>query len=193
MKKTTILLLLIILIKSTVFAQNIDNSNITKLAYDAKTINQLKFIVDSLHLKYKKNPPNKMYMSVPQTKGYTIILRENTPNLYIDDLTRDLKNKIPLEKLRKKYPNVINENIAFVTKQKQQKYSKKMQTYFNIVSWQYSDIKIILEEKDFDKKYNNEAIFKYEKNNNWLLGIFILEDFKTQEIPAEYSNMISYV
>ena len=191
MNKTIIILVFIFLIKFNAFSQNIDNQN-NNLAYDAKTINQLKFIVDSLHLKYKKNPPNKMYMSVPQAKGYTIVLRENTPNLYIDDLMRDLKNKMPLEKLRKKYPNAIDENIAFVTKQKQEKYGKKAQTYFNVVSSQYPYWEVILEEKDYNKKYNNEAVFKYDKSSGQLLGIFILEDFKTQAIPAEYSNMISY-
>src|SRR5688572_25371992 len=108
-----IIVLLILAIGTGCFSQGteFDNSN-NGLIYSDTTIKQLKFIVDSLNLKFKVCELNKVYQSKLQAKANFISLEKGK----IKEAKQDIESNISYEDFIKKYQNADIEKELLVVK-----------------------------------------------------------------------------
>lgn len=184
--KTCLLFWLYFVSISAVQAQNVEKG----LVYSPEVMNRLKFIVDSMHIKYKKCEFSKKYLSLPQTVGYAIRSTEN-----IAELKKDLESKMPLKKLREKYPHAISEIPNLIIKHLSQNYKGEKVTHFEVINLKEDSYDIKRDSSWYDRKLKKQAIFDYYDSEDFkmLLGVYIEKDFTIQAIPTEYAHKILYV
>src|SRR5262245_47498448 len=82
------------------------------LIYSDTTVKQLKFIVDSLNLKFKVCDLNKKYVSKPQALAHYVSLTKGD----IKSALKDVQSNIPYEDFIKKYDSLTIENNLLVVK-----------------------------------------------------------------------------
>jgi hypothetical protein len=160
-----------------------------ELAYLPETMQRLKFIVDSMHIKYRKCDLQKKYISLPQTWGYAIQAKEN-----LEELKKDLDAKMPLKKLLAKYPQAINATPKLIVKHIYTNYEGEKEVSYELIDIQSEGYHITKDVSWKDKKIKNQAIFQYYNTEDYknLSGFYIEKDFATQEIPQDYAKHILY-
>jgi hypothetical protein len=160
-----------------------------ELAYSPETMKRLRFIVDSMHIKYRKCDLQKKYLSLPQTWGYAIRAKEN-----IEELKKDLDAKMPLKKLLAKYPNAINATPKLIVKHVYTNYKGEQEVSYELISIKSEGYRITKDITWKDKKIKNQAVFQYydRKDYKSLSGFYIEKDFAMQEIPQDYAKHILY-
>jgi len=116
------------------------------LIYSDTTVKQLKFIVDSLNLKFKVCELNKTYLSKFQAKAHFISLESGK----IKDAKKDIEANISFDDFLKKYSKSEVEKELLVVKFKYKNYEEK-----DVI--EFSSIRL-------NNKYEHE--FNFEKTLN---------------------------
>jgi hypothetical protein len=171
------------------------------LIYDDTTINRLKLIVDSLHLKYKNCDFKKAYYSLAQARGHHIFL--DTTN--ISQALKDIQNNMSLGDFIKKYPLARVDSNTLITLEEETMDNNKSIVYTDQISFDGEFEQIMLNGDSADKTYACEY-FIQGRIGNWVyhytvgqdyttekINIFYIETpFRTITLPDRYASLVIY-
>ena len=112
--KQLLILIGLMLIPFPSLAQEYDEfkKNKNGLMYDESTMNQLKFIVDSLNLKFKVCELEREYRAESQAIAHFVKISGSKAL----KAKKDIENNISFEELKKKYPKAEVEENLLVTR-----------------------------------------------------------------------------
>lgn len=190
-----IFIFLFSLFSASCSGQNEFSSQNNELIYSDHTIKQLKFIVDSLNLKFKTCDLNKVYRSKAQVNGNYIFLS----GTWAKEAKNDIEKNISFDDFIRKYPAATVDKDLLVVKFKYKDYNNADVLAFNSV--------------ELNNKYNYNITFRdsfadYEKPSkySWVLNyqpatqynevsisaFFFTGNFKEDVLPLNYAKMLQY-
>lgn len=166
------------------------------LIYDANTIHQLKFIVDSLNLKFKACEMTETYYATPQTKALVF-------NLYsgnIKQAKKDLENNMSIDYLKNTYPKAIITKPKLIIAYDDINYDDyETTTHISTKSIGSTFIRIIKLKKttDVSSSYKKgDWIIDYKAADDYynesIMAFYLLDDFKKPLFKDIYAEMIQY-
>lgn len=181
---------------TTSFSQNTEFYNYPNgLIYSDKTITQLKFIVDSLNLKFRVCDPSKTYLSKHQAKATFISLQNKSAK----DAKKDMDANISYSDFIKKYRKAEVTTNVVVLKTEYTNDDKIKRIAFSGVclDGKRGEHFIFTEELDkYEQPLKGKWIYEYLNQEDYstesILAFYILEEFTQQVLPFEYSRMIQY-
>lgn len=191
-----IIVLLILAFGTECFSQGteFDNSN-NGLIYPDTTIKRLKFIVDSLNLKFKVCDLNKAYQSKLQAKANFVSLEKGK----IKEAKKDIESNISYEDFIKKYPNAEIEKELLVVKFKYKSYEEKDIVEFSSIELSDKYKHELEYEKNidnYDKPLKGKWIYKYYNKTDYskesIDAFYFTEEFSQIPMPVIYAKMIQY-
>jgi len=194
MKQITTIILL--LLGTASFSQDTEfgKSN-NGLIYSDTTVKQLKFIVDSLNLKFKVCELNKTYLSKFQAKAHFVSL----VNGKIKDAKKDIEANMSFDDFIKKYSKSEVEKELLVVKFKYKNDEEKDVIEFSSIELNNKyEHELYFEEnlKNYDKPLKGKWIYRYfdktEYSNESIEAFYFIEEFSQQSIPVIYARMIQY-
>ncbi|WP_111683568.1 hypothetical protein [Winogradskyella tangerina] len=154
------------------------------LIYDEQTVAQLRFIVDSLNLKFKACEITETYYALPQAKVLVIDINSRS-------VRRDIKNGITLEAFKEKYPNRSFSKPELLVYDVYENYQDKMVTRFSTKSLANEYDRVLTIEKELDPMtLYSKGSWIYDKDSDRIF--YLLEDFKKEPLKDEYAHMIQY-
>jgi hypothetical protein len=172
------------------------------LIYDDTTMVRLKFIVDSLHLKYKKCDLTQTYYSIPQTSGYGIYM--DTGN--IEAALADIEKNISIEAFAKKYPlAVIDSGALILFDEEYNEYFKKIQLVYNNVTYGASRNQMGIWKDHFGRSVNDDGeisgvigrwAFQYAVPGKWAMhrleAMYMSQPPVSSALPERYAKLVLY-
>ncbi len=174
-------------------------TNLNGLMYSDADMRQLRFIVDSLNLKFKTCPLNKTFYSLPQARVYYVLFKSKDNDLR--EIKKDLDAQTAFADVIQKYSSFIEildtANLLIRTIS----HKKEGDEYYYLSGDPYSGYDGFYWDKKFSKKENafvNRWIYDYSvkrKNDDKyaLEGHFFPEKLKQLPIPAAIGSLIQYV
>ena len=193
MKQIFILLLSVFSVSCSAQDQ-VDPKN-NGLIYSDHIVKQLKFIVDSLNLKFKTCDLNKAYRSKSQVIGHYVSLS----GARVKEARNDIEKKISFDDFIRKYPSAKVDKELLIVKFKYKDYRNAEVLAFNSIA--------------LNNKGGYEITFKdnlanYEKlsRHSWALNFqpadeydaasvkafFFTTDFREDVLPLTYAKMLQY-
>lgn len=165
------------------------------LIYPDSTISQLKYIVDSLNLKFKYCDLNKTYIAKPQAMAHYVYLEKGD----VAAAVKDMDAGISFESFIAKYPLAVITKQAYVVKYTYQNYKDEdVLEFTSLVLNDYKE-KEVRFEKDierYDRPLKNTWVYDYndstEYYGSYMEAFYFLEDLKQPVIPEPYARMIQY-
>lgn len=166
------------------------------LMYSDTTMRQLKYIVDSLNLKFKTCELNKDYYTKYQAKGHYIYLAKGNNQ----EAQKDIRNNIPLNEFIKKYPRCKVDRDLLVIKSRFKNYEEKEMISFSSIPFGTApEHSLILDEKPgvFDRKFLNTWLVDEDKEldpatEEPIRAFFFTTEFERQTLTEYYARMIQY-
>lgn len=165
------------------------------LIYSKTTMNTLQHLVDSLNLKFKRCPLNKIFYAKQQTLGHYIQL--DTAD--VQQAKIDLKNQMPFEKFIQKYPLAkVEKNVLLIKYKYTNNQNIEKVAFSKIALGNESSIEISLDIKKspYEKNCKNTWVIQhYEKteySNEEIQAFFFPEEFESKPIPSKYALQIAY-
>ncbi len=159
------------------------------LIYDTFTMSKLRFIVDSLNIRFRTCDLSKKYYSKPQAKAHYIKMQGRMARKVKADLD---KNILP-DELQKKYPKLIVDKDVLVGKFRYKNYNQEDIIDFSAIP---SD-----EYKGYGFTFvNNPAKSAMQVKNKWVYhsdkhdieGFYFLEEFQTGVLNDKYASLVQY-
>jgi hypothetical protein len=194
MKQITTIILL--LFGTASFSQDTEfgKSN-NGLIYSDTTVKQLKFIVDSLNLKFKVCELNKTYLSKFQAKAHFVSLESGK----IKDAKKDIEANISFDDFIKKYSKSEVENELLVVKFKYKNDVEKDVIEFSSIelnSKYEHEFNFEKNLKNYDEPLKGKWIYRYydktEYSKESIDAFYFIEEFSQISIPEIYARMIQY-
>jgi hypothetical protein len=165
------------------------------LIYSDTTIKQLKFIVDSLNLKFKVCDLNKIYYSKLQAKANHVSLEGAT----VKDAKKDMDDNIPFDDFEKKYGKAEIEKDLLVVKFKYKDYEEKDVVEFSSIELndKYGHESRFGENlSKYDKQLKGKWIYEYygktEYSKESIYAFYFTEEFSNKPLPEVYAKMVQY-
>ncbi len=161
------------------------------LIYPDSTIKQLKYIVDSLQLKFKSCDLSKIYYSKFQAKAYSVMLEKEMA----DYAKRDIDNNISIEDFITKYPaSIVHKDLLVIRNIIKDKKGIDNVQFINASSTDYRKFTITKSDslKTELKPLKNKWVYEYDSKYKSLKAYYFVDEFKQTEIPLEYAKMIQY-
>ncbi|MCD6010191.1 MAG: hypothetical protein K0Q79_53 [Flavipsychrobacter sp.] len=183
----------LILLSANAHTQEFQEHN-NGLIYSDTTIKALRFIVDSMNLKYRKCDPWKDYYALSQTKCHAIILDSTG----VKKAMHDIKNGIGFEDFCKKYPRASIQKDLLVIRSKEKDYDGKLQVEFSTLEVGNAYGRSIecddttLYDKQLGSKWVYEHSPKSKYSNESIEAFYFVADFTSEKLPEKYSRMIQY-
>jgi hypothetical protein len=169
-------------------------TNTNGLMYNDADMKVLRFVVDSLNLRFKSCDLSKEYYSYPQTKQYYIRFKSTENDL--TDIIKDLERNIGFDQLISKYNSFIdNVDSGKLFIRSVNNIARENNSYIEgTPGTGYGDAGI-------DKKSNiliNRWIYDYSSKNQYskhysLSCRYFPVQWKQQIIPEKYARLIQYV
>lgn len=163
--------------------------------YTQDDIDALKFIVDSLNLKFKSCSLNKNYLSYPQTTAAYIRFQSDTNNLLA--IKKDIERGASLDELQNKYAVFIHSaSPAVLVIKTPAKDSEKRAIVLTGNAYDGFDTDHLLTEKLAASK--NGRLYEYEPKDKYISYYSVQfwefnQPFIQQIIPVTYASMMQYV
>lgn len=161
------------------------------LMYDASTMKQLKFIVDSLNIKYRTCELDKVYYSSYQTKAHFISLEKEN----IAPAIKDINNNMSYEDFIKKYPSTETDTSLVVLKRKYNTYDKRVIVEFKSMLKE-REIVIRNDSSKFDQPVKGKWVSDNRKDSDYrkqsIQAFYFPAEFEKQPLPEKYARMIQY-
>lgn len=166
------------------------------LIYSDTTIKQLKFIVDSLNLKFKVCELNKIYLSKLQAKAHFVFLSKEK----VKNAKKDIESNISFDDFIKKYGDSSQfEKDLLVVKFKYKNYSDKDIVEFSSIELNNKyDHELNFEKNisDYDKPLKGKWIYQYYEGTSYskesIRAFYFIEEFLQIPLPKVYAKMIQY-
>lgn len=161
------------------------------LIYSDQAITKLKFIVDSLNLKFKVCDLTRVYKSMPQAKAYYISLEKGN----MSNARKDLNAAISFEAFIKKYPKARVEKDLLVVKFKYKNYEEKDVVEFSSIASDY-EISFDTDLNTYDQALKGKWIYSYSKKTKYsdesLQAFYFVEEVAQQPLPEKYAKKLQY-
>jgi len=154
------------------------------LIYSPNAMNKLSSIVGGKNDEFRKCDLNKSFKSIYQTKG--MYFKINKPNRIV--LKEELLNNISLEYFIEKYANKEDVNYRLITKK--QYINRKDESVIRIKE-EPNGNKIDINTSEWDNSFFKNWLYTVS-SNDYAEVVYILEDFKSIDVPKEYARMIQY-
>ena len=165
------------------------------LIYSDTTVKQLKFIVDSLNLKFKVCELNKTYLSKFQAKAHFVSVESGK----IKDAKKDIEANISFDDFIKKYSKSKFEKELLVVKFKYKNYEEKDVIEFSSIELNSKyEHNFTFENnlKNYDEPLKGKWIYRYydktEYSKESIEAFYFVEEFSQKSIPDIYARMIQY-
>lgn len=166
-----------------------------ELIYSDSSLNQLKFIVDSLNIKFKTCKPNKTYLSKFQSKAHFISLKNGN----IIDVVKDIEANISFNEFIKKYSKSQVEKELLVVKFKYKNYQEQDVIEFSSIEFddKYNhEFNFEKDLKKYDEPLKGKWIYRYydktKHSNASISAFYFIEEFSQRAIPNNFARMIQY-
>lgn len=194
MKKLLLLSTLVLLSFINSFSQEFEVHD-NGLIYNEETMSQLKYIVDSLNLKFYTCDLGKTYLSKSQAMGHYIEMEDGQTW----SAWQDIKDGISFDEFVNKFPEAKIVKDIPVVRFKYKKYDGSTVVKFNNVSLSYGD--------DYTfHYYSDTTIYDELLKGQWLLReadrnelksknlymFFFPNGFSSSNLPDEYQTMVGY-
>jgi hypothetical protein len=194
MKQITFILLLYL--GTSCFSQNNEFNKFNNgLIYSDTTVQQLKFIVDSLNLKFKVCELNKIYFSKAQAKAHFVSLEKGK----IKKAKKDMEAGISFDDFTKKYGNAKIEKELLVVKFKYKDYDEN-----DVINFSSLELNKKYEhEFEFEKHLNRydgpqkgKWVYRYYEKSKYseesIDAFYFIEEFSQHALPETYAKKIQY-
>jgi hypothetical protein len=165
------------------------------LIYSDTTVKQLKFIVDSLNLKFLVCDLNKTYLSKFQTKAHYVYLESGN----VKEAKKDIESNMPFDDFIKEYGNAKIEKDLLVVKFKYKNYEDKDMVEFSSVelSDKYQhELNFENNPSLYDKPLKGKWLFNYYSKSDYskesISAFYFIEEFSAKPLPVIYEKMIQY-
>lgn len=210
MKKTFFILLLLFLYSHTCFSQGFGlederpsefGNSKEELIYSDTTISQLKYIVDSLNLKYAICDLNKEYLSSFQVKVELLTISIKNASQAI----KDMKIGISYTDFIKKYPECTRGEELLITNSEYEDRNKKKSLVFSSPklgkkTWSYNlSIEQNVEDFQNNKIITGKWIYEQEEETREFNDMFptfnvfyVRERIGNNPLKEEYAKMVQY-
>jgi hypothetical protein len=190
------LLLPILLIEQFGFVQAQEfKKNSNGLIYGEETVSQLKFIVDSLNLKFRTCELHKTYLSKAHARAHYVSLEEGN----IKEARKDLEQQMPLEEFLKRYPKATVDKDLLVVRSTYTDYNGQKVLEFSSVPFNdKGGYNIRFEEgsPQYESQIKGRWIISYlpatDDSKESLEGFYLAEELKLQPLPLTYARMVQY-
>lgn len=160
--------------------------------YDSATMVRLKFITDSLNLKFKKCDPWKTYYGVSQAMCHVVVI----DSIGIDEAISDIEAGIDFNSFVWKHPEARVDKNRLVVRQRLVWDSVHIEVEFNIEKLGTKQ-RYELYSKDSNmltSKLLGKWVFNYSRRYKGPLeACFFTTEFSNPSIPAAEAKMIQYV
>lgn len=191
MKKLPVIAL--ILLTLTSFAQNTEFAEFPNgLIYSDATIRKLKFIVDSLNLKFKVCDLEKAYLSNAQARAHYV--RVNGKNARA--AMTDMENGMPFDELVRKYARVYKEKDLLVIRYPSiDDEGKAVTTFRSLGVDRYDEYSLRTRNGETlpDMMLGRRWFSRYDNDEKEAVSAFyFLENFSQKPITENYARMIRY-
>jgi hypothetical protein len=170
------------------------NKNANGLIYSEHDVSALKFVVDSLNLKFKSCELNKKYLSYPQTKTKFASFESKTNSLL--EIKKDIENGIEFLELIDKYREFLNKSDSSTLVIETPYKEKGKSTYLTGNAFSGFNENYAFYKQDISPA--TKWVFDYEKrgeysNTNTIECWYLSKGFLQQEIYADYARLIQYI
>jgi hypothetical protein len=164
------------------------------LIYHDTTMVQLRHIVDSMNLKYRKCDLYKDYYSYRQAVGWYIRLDSSR---FIQQAINDMKYGIPIEDFLQRHPRATATKIL-VLKYMHENHKGERCLYYNGVipqSWSSPGIRSD-DTLQLPKQQKGSWVYEYHKtteyNTEYLESFYFPDGFVSQKLKDEYARLVQY-
>jgi hypothetical protein len=175
-------------------------TNSNGLMYSDADMGHLRFIVDSLNLKFKNCDLNKTYFSLPQSRVYYVSFK--SPSNDLKAILDDLKNMVSFEELVTKHRSLIRtlDTNQIIIQTESNKESEG--EYYFLEGKPGDGYERIYFDKKFDPKKDmtGKWHFDYSEKDKkskdgyyYLACRFFPERMQLKKIPDNYGRLIQYV
>jgi len=168
-------------------------NNKNGLIYSEQDINALRFVVDSLNLRFKSCDLKKYY-AYPQAKAYSLKFSSKTDDL--QQIISSLKNGVSFQSLLKTYKNLISkaDSNVFLVSLPDRENGKLRYLSGNAFNGFDDEYRLSGDNTFGTKKW----IFEYFKKEKYheiysLDALYITEDLLQPVIPNDYAKLIQYI
>lgn len=165
------------------------------LIYPDTTMQQLKFIVDSLNLKFKICDLTRIYQSKPQAKANFISLIKDS----VQAAKKDIEANITFDDFMKKYNKAEIEKNLLVVKYLYKNYADKDVLEFESVELNNDYGHSISFENNIDQytgTMHGKWVYRYDEKSEYgeesVKAFYFTEPLTQQPIPETYARMIQY-
>lgn len=166
------------------------------LIYSENSVVKLKYIVDSLNLKFKACDFNKTFLSCAQTKANFVSL-EGEESL---EAKKDLENNMSYLEFKAKYSkNNFEENLVVVKSYYGNFRGIEKVSFSNLELGKIRRHEIILPQKEIDSQkenFNGKWFFNFYEKTKYskasLKAFYFVEEFKTKPMVDKYARLIQY-
>ena len=165
------------------------------LIYSDTTMKQLRFIVDSLNLKFRTCELQKTYCSKQQAQAHYVHLEKGK----ITAARWDIENNISFEDFIKKYPQARIEKDLLVVKFNYINYEDKNTVLFSSIPLnQEYEHKISMDEKadEYSKKRQGTWVFSLQDKTSWteesISCFYFITEFASLPLAENYARMVQY-
>lgn len=171
------------------------DKNTNGLIYSDNDISALRFVVDSLNLKFKTCDLNKVYLSYPQTKLYTISFKSKTNNLL--EIKKEFEGNPDFYTLIKKYKaflNTVDSNRLLIKSPYKQEDGKTAYLSGNAFGGFEKEYSISRNKIEPGQKWVYDYEKKGEYNDAYSIDCYFMpNDFFQIQIPSKYAKLIQYI
>lgn len=166
------------------------------LIYSENSVAKLKYIVDSLNLKFKVCEFNKTFLSCAQTKTNFVNLKGEEAL----EAKKDLENNMSYLDFKAKYPKAnFEENLVVVKSYYGNIRGVESEEISSLELGKSRRKSIILSQKNIDSYKNNfkgKWVFQFYDKTKYsealLNAFYFVEEFKTKPIADKYARLIQY-
>lgn len=164
------------------------------LIYGDTTIRQLKFIVDSLNLKFKVCELNRVYLTVPQGKAHYISLEKGAAKSALEDL----KNNMPFNDFIKKYPSCAVQKDLLVIKSRYEEDGKQVTDFNSFKVGDDNDYELTFtgDAAQYDGPLQGKWVYTFHPKDEYseqsVEAFYFVTDLEQSPLPEKYARMVQY-
>jgi hypothetical protein len=191
MKIKPTLLGVLLMLCCAVFGQEF-RQNTNGLIYSDEAIGKLKYIVDSLNLKFAHCEPRNFYSLVQQRAKTFIVYGDKT-----FEIKKAIDSGRGFEEVARMVPDsVINRN-ALAIKVFSKGYKDEPELFFKVYNPDRTDNRLLFVGKEFEKFKNVTQgwVYRYVNDVNdksVIIAFYIDRPLKSSPLPEKYSDLIQY-
>lgn len=174
-------------------AQEFDRSD-NGLMYSDGTIRKLKFIVDSMNLKFKTCDPARSYRSMFRAKANYIYL----DTLHVKAAKKDIDAHISYQAFVEKYVHAASQENLLMLKQRDVDYNDNKQVSFEsvVIGHEYSPSISVPGHEVYEQPVKGKWFYEYSKKTTYskehIRAFYFTDEFTQEPIPEKYARLVQY-